>query len=157
MSSLSHEFSNFIRSSRSLDQRAIAFIDPNIAGWKDLVQQVAPEIRVIVIDSLTNGVSAITHTLRSSYCQEVHLICSGTPGCLYLGRSELSRNTLIQHESKLQQWFSHLDSTHSPQLYLHGNNAAMGDVGAEFVERLNLITGAAIAASPKLYSSKVFG
>lgn len=157
MSFLSRQFSEFISSSRCLDPRAIVFIDPQIARWDDLIQQVAPEIRVIVLGSLTDGISAITQTLRSSYCQEVHLICSGMPGCLYLGRSELSRNTLIQHESKLQRWFSHLDFTHSPQLYLHGNDAAMGDVGAEFIERLNSLTGATIAASPKIYNSKVFG
>ena len=156
MSSLSRQFSEFISSSRCLDSRAIAFIDPKIARWDNLIQQVAPEIRVIVLGSLTDGVSAITQTLRSSHCQEVHLICSGTPGCLYLGRSELSRNTIIQYESKLQRWFSHLDFTYCPQIYLYGNNAAMGDVGAEFIERLNFLTGAAIAASPEIHNSKVF-
>lgn len=156
MSSLSHQFSSFVRASKNQDRRAIAFIDPNIAQCEDLIQQVSPEIRVVVLGSLTDGVKAITQALRWSYCQEVHLICSGIPGCLYLGRSELSINTLIQYESNLQSWFSHLNITDSPQLYLHGSNVAMGDVGTELIERLNSITGAKIYASPKTHNSKVF-
>jgi hypothetical protein len=41
-------------------------------------------------------------------------------------------------------------------VYLSGCNVAMGDVGAEFMTKLNSITGAEIAASTDVYSSKIF-
>lgn len=157
MSSFSRKFSKFIKSPDSPDSRAIVFIDSRINRWEDLVQQAVPEVRVIVLGLMDDGISAITQILNTSFCREVYLVCSGSPGCLYLGGSELSWNTLIQYESKLQSWFWHLDfSAASSQLYLSGSNVAMGDVGAEFLTKLNLMTGAAIAASTDVYSSKIF-
>jgi hypothetical protein len=161
MTSISRKFSEFIKSPDYPDSRAIVFIDSRISRWEDLVQQAAPEVRVIVLGLMADGVNAITQILNSSFCREVHLVCSGSPGCIYLGDSELSWNTLIQYESKLQSWFGRLgldaEST-APcfQVYLSGSNVAMGDVGAEFMAKLNAITGAAIAASTDVYSSKVF-
>jgi Domain of unknown function (DUF4347) len=157
MSSFYRKFSKFIKSPDFPDSRAIVFIDSRINRWEDLVQQAVPEVRVIVLGLMDDGISAITQILNTSFCREVYLVCSGSPGCLYLGGSELSWNTLIQHESKLQSWFWHLDfQAASSQLYLSGSNVAMGDVGAEFLTKLNLMTGAAIAASTDVYSSKIF-
>jgi hypothetical protein len=161
MSSFSRKFSKFIKSPDYPDSRAIVFIDSRISHWDGLVQQAAPEVRVIVLGVMADGVSAITQILNSSFCREVHLVCSGSPGCIYLGSSELSWNTLIQYESKLQSWFGRIDldaeySMPYPQVYLSGCNVGMGDAGAEFMAKLNSITGAAIAASTDIYSSKVF-
>jgi hypothetical protein len=162
MSSFSRKFSKFIKSPDSQDSRAIVFIDSRINRWDDLVQQAIPEVRVIVLGLMDDGISAITQILNTSFCREVYLVSSGSPGCLYLGGSELSWNTLIQYESKLQSWFWHLDfhaassQLSYSQLYLSGSNVAMGDVGAEFLTKLNLMTGAAIAASTDVYSSKIF-
>lgn len=161
MSSFSRKFSEFIKSPDYPDSRAIVFIDSRINRWDDLVQQAAPEVRVIVLGLMADGVSAITQILNSSFCREVYLVCSGSPGCIYLGGSELSWNTLIQYESELQSWFCRLgldaeSTTPYPQVNLSGCNVAMGDVGAEFMTKLNLITGAAIAASTDVYNSKIF-
>jgi hypothetical protein len=157
MSSFSRKFSKYIKSPDSPDSRAIVFIDSRINRWEDLVQQAIPEVRVIVLGLMDNGISAITQILNTSFCREVYLVCSGSPGCLYLGNSELSWNTLIQYESKLQSWFWHLDfHATSSQLYLSGSNVAMGDIGAEFLTKLSLITGVAIAASTDVYNSKIF-
>lgn len=157
MSPFYRKFSKFIKTPDSPDSRAIVFIDSRINRWEDLVQQAVPEVRVIVLGLMDDGISAITQILNTSFCREVYFVCLGSPGCLYLGGSELSWNTLIQYESKLQSWFWHLDvQAASSQLYLSGSNVAMGDAGAEFLTKLNLITGAAIAASTDIYSSKVF-
>jgi hypothetical protein len=161
MFSFSRKFSEFIKSPNYPDSRAIVFIDSRVSHWDDLVQQATPEVRVIVLGLMSDGVSAITQVLNASFCREVHLVCSGSPGCIYLGDSELSWNTLIQYESKLQSWFCRLgldaeSTTPYSQLYLSGCNVAMGDVGAEFMTKLTSITGAAIAASTDVYSSKIF-
>lgn len=157
MFSLSREFSKYTKSPKYLDSRAIAFIDSRIAGCENLVQQAAPEVRVIVLGLLAEGIKAITQTLNSSYCQQVYLVGSGTPGSLYLGNNELSRNTLIQYESQLQSWFEHIDPEEiRPQLHLCGCNVAAGDVGEEFLTKLSSLTGAEISASKNVYSSRVF-
>ena len=158
MFSLSREFSKYTKSPKYLDSRAIAFIDSRIAGCEDLVQQAAPEVRIIVLGLRSDSIKAITQTLNFSCCRQVYLVSSGTPGCLYLGKDELSRNTLVQYQSKLQSWFEHLnlDDDELPQLHLCGSNVAAGDVGEELLSQLNLLTGAEISASKNVYSSRVF-
>jgi len=157
MSSLSREFSEYIKSPDYLDSRAIAFIDSRIDSCENLIQQAAPEVRVIALGLLSDGIGAITQTLNSSFCRQVYLVASGTPGCLYLGKTELSWNTLIQYEPQLQSWFGHVhNELESPQMHLCGCNMAAGDVGAEFLTKLHSMTGAAISASENVYSSRVF-
>ncbi|MEL6927652.1 MAG: DUF4347 domain-containing protein [Cyanobacteria bacterium J06600_6] len=159
MSSLFREFSNYVRSPDELDSRAIAFIDSRIANCENLIQQAAPEVRVFAVGLLADGMQAITKTLSSSFCRQLYLVASGTPGCLYLGRSELSRNTLIQYQTQLPSWFKPLDNnadSETPRLHLCGCNVAAGDVGAEFLAQLSLLTGAEVSASKNIYSSLVF-
>ena len=157
MSSLSRKFSEYVKSPAYLDTREIVFIDSRIASCENLIQQAAPEVRVIVLGLLADGIEAITETLNSSFCRRVYLVGSGLPGCIYLGKTELSQNTLIQHESRLQSWFSRVDSDlEPPQLHLCGCNVLAGDVGAEFLTKLNRMTGAVISASKNVYSSRVF-
>jgi hypothetical protein len=45
----------------------------------------------------------------------------------------------------------------SRSLLLYGCQVAMGDAGAEFIEKLHRLTGANIAASSTLVGSKVLG
>ena len=158
MYSLSHEFAAYIKSKSIdyLDSRAIAFIDPRIDRWDDLVQQAAPEIRVFILELNNNGVDAITQILRNSASSQIYLVCSGKPGTLYLGASELSRTTLIQHEAKLQNWFGSTNNNLRPCIHLSGCNAAAGDGGAEFIAKLNSLTGAEIACSTNVYATKIF-
>jgi len=157
MSSLSRQFSEYIKSPDYPDSREIAFIDSRVSSCENLIQQAAPEVRVIVLGLLADGVEAITDVLDSSFCRQVYLVGSGTPGCMYLGRTELSRNTLIQHEFQLQSWFDRVDrELETPQIYLCGCNVAAGDVGSEFLVKLHSITGAVISASKNVYSSRVF-
>lgn len=157
MSSLFREFSNYIQTPDYPDSRAIAFIDSRIASCESLIQQAAPEVRVIVLGLLADGMEAITQTLNSSFCRQAYLVASGTPGCLYLGRNELSQNTLIQYQSQLQSWFERPNDDAEPALlHLCGCNVAAGDVGEEFLTKLSSLTGAEISASKNVYSSRVF-
>lgn len=159
MYSLSHQFAAYVRakSPDCLDSRAIAFIDSRIDRWDDLVQQVTPEVRVFVLESTNNGIGAVTQVLNNSSCRQIYLVAPGKPGCLYLGAGELSHNTLIQHESKLQSWFvpTEVDSP-TPCIHLSGCDVAAGDGGAEFVTKLNSITGAKIASSTNVYATRIF-
>ena len=52
----------------------------------------------------------------------VHIISHGAPGCLYLGNTQLSLDTLQQYTPQLQQW--DID-----RLLLYGCHVAAGDAG----------------------------
>ena len=141
------------------DCRPIVFIDSKLQGYNRVVQQISPEARAIIVGSLSNGVRDITDILGSSCCPEVHLMCLGSPGCLYLGNSELSLNTLDRYSSGLQSWFFNIAYSCNPifpRLSLYGSNVAGGDVGEEFITKLSLITGAEITASVSLNNSDFY-
>lgn len=157
MSSFYHKFSECIESPGDFDPRPIVFIDSRINQWDDLVQQATPEVRVFVLGLLTDGTKAITRILNSSLCREVYLVSTGIPGCLYLGSDELSRNTIIEYEQTLRTWFNNIDvDSDDPQINIYGCNVAAGDVGSEFLTKLNSLTKAEISASVNVYSCNIF-
>ena len=140
------------------DCRAIVFIDCRIQDYDRIVQRISSEVRAIIVGSLSDGVRDITSILNSSCCPEVHLMCLGSPGCLYLGNSELSLSTLDRYSLGLQNWFlnSSTCNTIFPRLSLYGSNVAGGDVGEEFITKLSQITGAEITASVNLGNSDFY-
>lgn len=158
------------------DNRAIVFIDSGTPDCAAIVQKVVPEVRVIIIGLETDGVKEITQILAKSNCKKVYIIAPGYPGCLYLGKSELSLNTFIHYVLELEEWFtcitaaspqnnwdykannSHRTSETSrlPTLSFYGCNVAAGDVGKEFISKLSHITKAEIAASVNIIGSEIF-
>lgn len=156
MSSLSHKFSQINQITAHQDQRAIVFINANFSNCDTLIQQVLPEIRVIVLNPEADGIREITRIMNSSCCREMYIISQGLPGCIYLGHSELSFNTLIQYDAELQSWFqngfNHASDVNFdvPRLYLYGCDVAAGDVGEEFMTKLTSMVGATIEASAKV-------
>ena len=146
------------RELNNLDDRPIVFLDSQLERSNFLVQKVVFQARAIVINSHADGIKAITYELERSNCREIHIITYGFPGCLYLGSSQLSINTFIQYEKELKSWFNRDRYTYSsnlPQISLYGCNVAAGDVGEEFVSRLNQITKAKITASANIVNSNV--
>ena len=70
----------------------------------------------------------------------IHIVSHGSPGCLYLGNSQLSLDTLNSYQTQLESWSG-------CELLIYGCNVAAGDAGDEFVSKLYEFTGKAIAAS----------
>ena len=159
MSFSSHRFSDNQKIPNNLDSRAIVFIDSRLSNCNTLIQKVILEARVIVIGLKDDGIKEVTRILNSTCCREVYLISHGSPGCLYLGNSELSLNTLIHYELELQSWFqisSPGNNFSCPKLFLSGCDVAAGDAGEEFMTKLNSITGATIAASVSIINNNIF-
>jgi hypothetical protein len=133
----------------------IVFIDSGVDDYQTLVNGVIPEAEVIVLDPNQDGVLAIAQALQArSNITSVHIVSHGSPGCLYLGNSQLCLDTLHHYTPQLQTWFT--PST-SPSLLLYGCNVAAGDAGAEFIAKLQALTGANIAASAKLIGNAALG
>jgi Ca2+-binding RTX toxin-like protein len=122
---------------------SIVFIDSGVEHIESLIDGVVKDAQVVVLDKSRDGVKQISEQLATrDNIGTVHIISHGAPGCLYLGNSQLSLDTLEQYAPQLQKCFTNANS-----LYLYGCNVAAGDAGAEFIQKLHQLTGAEIAAS----------
>ena len=158
MSFLSYRFPHRQKIRRHRDRRPIVFIDSRLSNCDTLIQQVTLKARAIAIGLYSDGIKDITNILNFSCCREVYLVGTGSPGCMYLGNSELSFNTLIQYQSELQSWFEPdlSDNFTSPKIFLYGCNIAAGDVGEESIAKLHAMTGAEIVASADISRHEIF-
>jgi hypothetical protein len=129
----------------------IVFIDAGVENAEVLIEGVIPTTEVFVLDGTADGIEQISQVLQQRRnIDAVHIISHGSPGCLYLGNSQLSLDTLIHYAPQLQQW-------DVANLLLYGCNVAAGDAGAEFIAKLHTLTGAEIAASKTLTGSAAKG
>jgi len=144
-----------VNNSNTSSTHGIVFIDPAVDDYQTLVNGVIPEAEVIVLDPNQDGVLGIAQALQGrSNITSVHIVSHGSPGCLYLGNTQLCLDSLHHYAPQLQTWFT--PST-SPSLLLYGCNVAAGDAGAEFIAKLQALTGAEIAASKSLTGSAAKG
>ncbi|MDZ8035549.1 DUF4347 domain-containing protein [Nostoc sp. DedSLP04] len=152
---------------------SLVFIDTAVEDYSDLINGVLDNAQVFVLDSTQNGVEQITKILASCVDAQqlavrhrwnlanIHIVCHGVPGCLQLGNTHLGIDTLDEYSQQLQQWqkiFSTFSKADNPiNLLIYGCNVALGDVGAEFVEKLHQLTGANIAASRQRIGNAALG
>ncbi|NJR71082.1 MAG: DUF4347 domain-containing protein [Synechococcales cyanobacterium CRU_2_2] len=83
----------------------------------------------------------------------VHILCHGAPGCLYLGDRELSLDTLDQYTTQLKAWFRCAQGA----LLLYGCQVAAGDAGEEFIDRLHAVVDRPILASAQRVGQVALG
>ena len=77
---------------------------------------------------------------------------------MYLGNSQLSLDTLSQYKTDLETWFSSSYPTaRTPSLQLYGCNVAMGDGGAEFINKLRTFTSSNVYASTTKLGNAALG
>ncbi len=130
-------------------QRAIAFIDSSVENYQSLIAGVVSGTEVVVLDSNQDGVEQITEILSDrTDINSLHIVSHGSPGCLYLGNSELSLDTLNHYTNQLKTW-----AVASSNIFLYGCQVAAGDAGEEFLSKLHHLTKANIAASANLTGS----
>jgi len=122
----------------------IVFIDSNVDDYESLANGVLPEIKVVILDSSSDGFGQITRVIQKyPHISSIHIVSHGAPGCLYLGNSLLNVNNIDDYYSqKLEGWSV-------TNLFLYGCSVAAGDTGVKLLERIREITGANIAASAR--------
>ena len=137
---------------KTLNQVAtVVFVDAGVDNYHQLVDGVIPTAEVFVLDTAADGIEQISQVLQQRQnVGAVHIVSHGAPGCLYLGNTQLSLNTFNRYASQLQKW-------NVANLLLYGCNVAAGDAGAEFIAKLQALTGAEIAASKTLTGSAAKG
>lgn len=125
----------------NIHHQGIVFIDSSVEDYKILLNCVVSKVETIVIDFNQDGVKKITQILlQRPKVKTVHIVSHGSPGCLYLGNTQLSLSTLERYTQQLQTWLC-------PSLILYGCNVAAGDAGEEFLQKLHRLTKANILAS----------
>ncbi|MDZ8069957.1 MAG: DUF4347 domain-containing protein [Nostoc sp. DedQUE08] len=143
----------------NLKTTSIIFIDPLVNSYEKLLDAIVSKTEAVILDQNRDGVEQITEVLSQHRgVESVHIVSHGSPGCLYLGSTQLSLSTLQLYTQKLQTWFS--QSCHlsiSPSLLLYGCNVAAGDAGEEFIEKLHNLTKASIAGSANLTGNAALG
>jgi Domain of unknown function (DUF4347)/Bacterial Ig-like domain/Putative Ig domain/RTX calcium-binding nonapeptide repeat (4 copies) len=125
---------------------SLVFIDSTVADYHSLMAGLVAGTEAIVLDPTLDGVEQITAALAGRReIQSVHLVSHGSPGCLRLGATQLSLETLDRYADLLRLWGG--DATKVSSVQIYGCHVAAGDAGAELIEKLHQLTGAAIAAS----------
>ncbi|MEB3343271.1 S8 family serine peptidase, partial [Okeania sp.] len=129
----------------------LVFIDSGVNHYQQLFDGVVAEARPFIINTANDGIQQIDQILQQYPGQKtVHIISHGAPGCLYLGNTELSLDTLKHYIPQLQNW-------DIENLLLYGCHVASGDAGEEFIGKLQNLTGANIAASKSRTGAAVKG
>jgi hypothetical protein len=130
---------------------SVVFIDANVDDYQSLVLGAVPKAEVIVLDKNSDGVAQMTAALVGrTDISTIHIVSHGAPGCLYLGNTQLSLDTIYSYSSQLKTWGSAC-------IQLYGCNVAVGDAGAEFLTRLHELTGVSIAASSERVGNAEMG
>ena len=80
-------------------------IDSGVTDASWLTSQVQPNAEVLLLDPNVDGVEQITTALEQfPSINSLHIVSHGEPGCLYLGQTQLSLNTLTQSQEQLKNW-----------------------------------------------------
>jgi hypothetical protein len=128
----------FSQASRTSKTNILVILDAQVEDCEKLQKGVVPQAKVILLDRTEDGIEQITQALRKyTDLSEIHIISHGSPGCLQLGNTQLSLDTLKRYASQLQTWSV-------PSLILYG-------------EKLHQITGAKIAASANKTGDSALG
>ncbi|QDL11410.1 hypothetical protein DP113_29260 [Brasilonema octagenarum UFV-E1] len=136
---------------RTANHHPVVFIDANVDDSQSLILGAVAEAEVIVLENHSDGIAQITAALVGrSDISSIHIVSHGAPGCLYLGNSQLSLDTIDSYRSQLKTW-------ESGCIQLYGCNVASGDAGAQFVAQLHELTGTSIAASSKRVGNTALG
>ncbi|MEO0826542.1 MAG: DUF4347 domain-containing protein, partial [Cyanobacteria bacterium J06642_9] len=125
----------------------LVFVDAGIEDYQTLVKGTAAGAKTFILDPAKDGIDTITQIVAQYRdIESIHIIAHGVPGCLFLGNSELSLDTLKTYQAQIQTWFAQT-TIFEPSLLLYGCNAAYGDAGEEFITKLHNLTHANIAAA----------
>lgn len=131
--------------------KMLVVIDPSVEDPQRLAAGVQSGAEVLILDPNRDGVEQIAQALKASANPaSVHLVSHGFPGGIKLGATELSLDNLERYAGILQTWSKTLTGA---SLLLYGCQVALGEAGCRFLDRLQQLTGANLAASTQKVGS----
>lgn len=136
--------------------KIILFVDSKVKDYQTLLADVSRDIEVFMLNAEQDGILQMVDTLKDrTELGSIQLISHGSNNSLYLGSTILSSDNLSLYTNALTQIGSSLSA--NGDILLYGCNVAQGDAGLEFINQLNAITGADIAASNDLTGNAALG
>jgi hypothetical protein len=140
-----------IDSFNNYNSGTILFIDSSISDHENLQLGVIEGVETIILSGHKDGIQEITQVLQQRpQISTIHIVSHGSPGCLYLGNTQLNLHNFSQYAELLKCWKSH-------NILLYGCNVGAGDAGAEFIAKFHEITNANITASATKTGNAVLG
>ena len=119
----------------------IVFIDASLSDYHTLQAGIIEGVKSVIIAPNQDGIEQISQILQQHpHTTTIHILSHGSPGCLYLGNSQLNLTNIHNYNQQLQYWAD-------LNILLYGCNVAAGDAGAEFIHKLHQITNATISAT----------
>ncbi|MTJ33508.1 DUF4347 domain-containing protein, partial [Dolichospermum sp. UHCC 0260] len=119
----------------------IVFIDASLSDYQTLQAGIIEGVKSVIISPNQDGIEQISQILQQHpHITTIHILSHGSPGCLYLGNSQLNLTNIHNYTQQLQQW-------QRQNILLYGCNVAAGDAGEEFIRKFHEITNATISAS----------
>jgi hypothetical protein len=126
--------------------KMLVAIDTRVRDYHHLARGVQSQGDVLLLDPNKDGIAQISQALAAAKdLTSLHLISHGSPGCLYLGSTQLSLDNIGDYATYLQGWRNAF-SDRIFDILLYGCEVAR-DAGRGLIERLSQLSGANIAAS----------
>ncbi|WP_028470765.1 DUF4347 domain-containing protein, partial [Neptunomonas japonica] len=161
-SSLQPEDGGFISSFENDNARVeLIIIDAGVSNQQQLLQQIIPtdsyvNYQIHYLDQNSEGINQVSDLLNQySQIDAVHLLSHGQSDGVQLGSSWIDADSLQQKAGQITQWSSVL--TDEADILLYGCDVTSSEAGIEFVQTLQRLTGADIAASDDKTGAKALG
>ncbi|MCZ8221800.1 MAG: DUF4347 domain-containing protein [Acidovorax sp.] len=124
----------------------LIFIDGQLEGIDQLVQNLPAGFEVIVLDGSKNGIAQMAEYVAGRHgIDSIALISHGSPGAIQAGSVWLSAQNMRDHQSDLTRIGQSLAA--DGDLMFYGCKVADGEEGQELLETIAAITGADVAGS----------
>ncbi|MFM6211295.1 DUF4347 domain-containing protein [Planktothrix sp.] len=137
-------------------KKQIIFIDSSVENYPSLREGANKNAEIVILDKNQSGVEQITQALKGeSKIEALHIVSHGSPGRLQLGSDLLNGENLDCFSNRLQQWGKALTKT--ADILVYGCEVAAGKIGEKFIQHLNQMMGANIAASSQKTGNATLG
>ncbi len=137
-------------------RREIMVVDTSVAGWQDLISDLAPGTETILLDGTKGGIAQLAQALAGQTgIDAIHILSHGDTGMIKLGTDTLTTDTLAGYADALSVISASLGE--QGDILLYGCLVGEGGEGQAFVDALGALTGADIAASDDLTGASDLG
>src|SRR4028119_1584823 len=136
--------------------RSIVILDPTVPDSNHIASGVKRGTATYILESQPDAIEQITTLLAQHQgIEALHIITHGSPGKIYLGKTELNSSNIENYSQQLQQWRNSL--TTNASIILYGCNVAAGARGHQSLTQLHKLTGGNTAANSQTTGNSKLG
>ena len=138
------------------DRREVAFINGDVVDYQTLIDGLADNIEVVILDNTSDGIQQINEYLASKqHINAVHIVSHGNDSGFWLGNTFVDQAALQARQSEIASWSDSLNN--DADVLIYGCNLAGSEQGQTLLDELGTLTDADIAASDDLTGSHALG